>query len=65
VKKRQALIICFYKANIFIHFCMEHVEIPVVSCILNTATGWEKKPAMTHVADIFFSIKFGISIMLG
>jgi len=44
---------------------MEHVEIPVVSCILNTATGWEKKPAMTHVADIFFSIKFGISIMLG
>lgn len=64
MSERQALRVYFYEASILIHFCMEHVEIPVVPCILNIAAGWENKNTMTCVADIFFSIKFGIPIML-
>lgn len=44
---------------------MEHVEIPEVPSILNTATGWKNKTTTTPVTDIFFGIKFGIFIMLG
>lgn len=39
MSERQALRVYFYEASILIHFCMEHVEIPVVPCILNIAAG--------------------------
>lgn len=65
MQERQALRVYFYEAYILIHFCMEHVEIPEVPSILNTATGWKNKTTTTSVTDIFFGIKLGIFIMLG
>lgn len=65
MKEKQTLRVYFYEANILIHSCLEHVEIPLVHCISNTAQHCRNKNTMIDVAAISFSIKFGTSIMLG
>lgn len=65
MKEWQALRVYSYEANILIHSCMEHVEIPGFYCFSNTAKHCKSKNTMIDVEDISFSVKFGISIMFG